>query len=578
MRTMKPLYVRLAAGTIFFSLLFSASGRPTVALSILAKWRSDDKYFYLESTGFPTHRMMVGITAWQQQVPLPQDFTGENAFRIPRNPVMAKNPVSAKSALFSGAIAVAINGVPIFNPIKNDGRTDTFLAGELDEFGGHCGRADDYHYHIAPLHLADTVGAANPIAYALDGFAIYGLTDPDGSSPNDLDAFNGHTGKAGKYHYHATKKYPYVNGGMRGEVVVEDDHITPQPRTNPVRPAGRPLRGAKIVGFTWPTPNHYSLEYTVGAEHRFVNYAVNDNGTYTFDFLDGNGAKQTETYTRQARGRKDRPDGPKPEPRENGRPERRPPPPPPDTRPDGVFADTATGLNWQKKDGGEMKWEAARNYCTTLQLEGHKDWRLPTAFEAFSILDQSQRQPALKSKEFVRTEAQYWWTSDQRADDPSRIWATNAGGGIGPHPQKETVSAGGEKRYHVRCVRGAAPKKQSLSKNADGTITDSRTGLTWNAKTAQASTTWEEAPKACPAPWRLPSIKELQSLNDESAVSPSVNHALFPDTTQEQYWSSTPMSNRPERAWTVDFSAGIVSYDDKTEKLHVRCVKGTPLR
>ena len=80
--------------------------------------------------------MMVGITARQQQVPLPQDFTGAHAFRIPRHPVFAKNPVSAKTALFNGAIAVAANGVPIFNPMKNDGRTDTYLTGELDEFGG----------------------------------------------------------------------------------------------------------------------------------------------------------------------------------------------------------------------------------------------------------------------------------------------------------------------------------------------------------------------------------------------------------------------------------------------------------
>ncbi len=33
------------------------------------------------------------------------------------------------------------------------------------------------------------------------------------------------------------------------------------------------------------------------------------------------------------------------------------------------------------------------------------------------------------------------------------------------------------------------------------------------------------------------------------------------------------MANRLERAWTVDFSFGIVSYEDKTEKLDVRCVR-----
>ncbi len=124
--------------------------------SVKVRWDRD--HFYVESNGIPDHRLMVGITAWQQQVPLPQSYKGENAWRVPLRPVPAKKPMSAKENFFRGAIALAINGVPIFNPIKNDGRTDTFVAGELDEFGGHCGRADDYHYHIAPVHLEEKVG------------------------------------------------------------------------------------------------------------------------------------------------------------------------------------------------------------------------------------------------------------------------------------------------------------------------------------------------------------------------------------------------------------------------------------
>ena len=177
---MKTNRIRLVTAALFIALLSTAWARtrgiPGMATSILVKWHQDENFYYLESTGMPTHKMMVGITAWQQQVPLPQDFTGDNAFKIPRHPVFADKPISAKTALFSGAIAVAVNGIPIFNPIKNDGRTDTYLAGELDTFGGHCGRADDYHYHTAPLHLVDVVGKENPIGYALDGFPLYGLT------------------------------------------------------------------------------------------------------------------------------------------------------------------------------------------------------------------------------------------------------------------------------------------------------------------------------------------------------------------------------------------------------------------
>ena len=86
------------------------------------KVRFDRDFLHVESDGMPDHPMMIGITAWQQQVPLPQSYTGNNAWRIPLHPVPAMTPLSAKKNFFRGAIALAANGVPIFNPIKNDGK------------------------------------------------------------------------------------------------------------------------------------------------------------------------------------------------------------------------------------------------------------------------------------------------------------------------------------------------------------------------------------------------------------------------------------------------------------------------
>lgn len=271
------------------------------------KLRTDEQFLYVESNGVPDHRMMVGITAWQQQVPMPQAYTGRNAWRIPLHPKLAEKPVSAKTALFRGAIALAANGVPIFNPIKNDGKTDTFLAGELDEFGGHCGRADDYHYHIAPVHLEKVVGKGNPIGYALDGFPLYGFTDATGKEPKDLDAFNGRT-ENGAYRYYSTKKYPYVNGGLRGEVTVKDDQVDPQPRASSPRPALPPLRGAKITGFERDEAKGTAVvTYDLNGKAHTVKYTGNADGSYTFVFTDGAGKSVTETY----RGRPGGKDGPK---------------------------------------------------------------------------------------------------------------------------------------------------------------------------------------------------------------------------------------------------------------------------
>ncbi len=267
--------------------------------AINTRW--DDRFLYVESNGIPDHRMMVGITAWQQQVPLPQKYFGENSWQIPLHPVPAKNPQSAKGHFLRGAIALAANGIPIFNPLNNRG-DDAFLFGELDEFGGHCGRADDYHYHIAPVHLEKTIGKGLPIAYALDGYPIYGYDEPDGSPVVLLDALNGHKDKNGNYHYHATKKYPYLNGGFYGEVVERDGQVDPQPRAEPLRPSLPPMRDAKITDFKETKPGSYVLTYDVKGKKGTVSYTLAADGSANFSFNDTSGKTTNETYSAKRRG------------------------------------------------------------------------------------------------------------------------------------------------------------------------------------------------------------------------------------------------------------------------------------
>lgn len=257
--------------------------------------RWNERYLFIESNGLPAHKMMVGITNWQQQVPLPQPYTGANAWQIPLSPMPSRSPVSIEGRFLRGAIAVAANGIPIFNPQNNRGEVSAEI-GELDEWGGHCGRADDYHYHAAPLHLQSVLGMKLPIAYALDGYPIYGLTEPDGSTPAGLDSFNGHTTEALGYHYHASKKYPYVNGGFHGEVVEREGQVDPQPRANPVREALPPLRGARIAGFEVTGSDAYKLTYEVSGEKRAIAYAVKPDGTYPFEFQNGRDGTTSEVY------------------------------------------------------------------------------------------------------------------------------------------------------------------------------------------------------------------------------------------------------------------------------------------
>jgi hypothetical protein len=103
--------------------------------------------------------------------------------------------------------------------------------------------------------------------------------------------------------------------------------------------------------------------------------------------------------------------------------------------------------------------------------------------------------PALDTNIFTFSAAKYWWTADPQISDATRVWAINAGGGIGAHRQDETISAGGTNRYHVRCVRGvvlAGQPAHHFTNNLDGTITDLDTGLTWQQAEASAMI-WEGA-------------------------------------------------------------------------------------
>ncbi len=269
--------------------------KPNVATHWDATW------FYVESNGLPTtHSMMTGIKSWQQQVPIPQCYTGANAWQIPLNPVLAAQPVPVNDQHFlRGAVAIAANGIPIFNPHTNTG-VDAFLDGQLDQWGGHSGRADDYHYHIAPMFLDTQTVDILPIAFALDGFAIYADHEPDGSQMLPLDANHGHFDGAGVYHYHGTPEAPYMIGNMVGQVTEDATlQIVPQPKAKPVRPSLTPLNGAVITGFQPNgSGNGYILTYTRNGETFQVDYSWTPTGVYTYNFISPTGTT-TETYNGQ---------------------------------------------------------------------------------------------------------------------------------------------------------------------------------------------------------------------------------------------------------------------------------------
>jgi hypothetical protein len=250
----------------------------------------------------------------------------------------------------------------------------------------------------------------------------------------------------------------------------------------------------------------------------------------------------------------------------------------------GTVTDTVTSLMWQQTDGGEMTIENAQLYCDTLTLGGYTDWRLPNCHELFSILNHDKVNPAIDTIYFIKTLAEYWWSSERQANDSNKVWVTNAGGGVGNHPKTETISAGGPKRFHVRAVRDVTTPTllpNHFMDNGNGTTTDLVTDLTWQQIPYSDSITWEQALTLADtltfagySDWRLPNIKELQSINDESLINPSINQTFFSGVNVNHYWSSTSLPNQTTKAWYLDTQFGVTTYQFKINKLYALCVRG----
>ena len=121
---------------------------------------------------------------------------------------------------------------------------------------------------------------------------------------------------------------------------------------------------------------------------------------------------------------------------------------------------------------------------------------------------------------------------------------------------------------------------RSFTDNGNGTITDNNTGLMWQKEDDNTTRQWESAITYCEGlslgsytDWRLPNIKELKSIVDNTKYSPS-DTTYFPNTNSFYYWSSTTYAVSTSLAWYVYFSYGDVYYDYKSYYFYVRCVRG----
>lgn len=238
---------------------------------------------------------------------------------------------------------------------------------------------------------------------------------------------------------------------------------------------------------------------------------------------------------------------------------------------DGTVTDLVTGLTWQKTPNTKkLKQEEAQAYADSLSLAGYTDWRLPTIKELFSIVDfngnMKTKTPYIDTSYFDfqypqanssgspgsrYMDAQYassnYYVGTTMNKDISVFGFNFADGRIKSYPLKLPK--------YVRCVRGPVYGVNNFVDNGDGTITDKATGLMWMKTDSQKTMNWQQALSyaenlsyAGHTDWRLPNVKELQSIVDYSKSPDARNHSqrgaaiddIFELSNAESwFWSST---------------------------------------
>ena len=265
--------------------------------------------------------------------------------------------------------------------------------------------------------------------------------------------------------------------------------------------------------------------------------------------------------------------------------------------------DNVTGLTWQcspdtdgdgaltRRDKLTLSQAQARPAkLNAVKFGGFDDWRLPTIKEEYSLFDARGIDPSgpggnniAQLRPFIETNFFHFAYGDPRtgervidSQDASstkyvgksvrgfgKLFGVNFADGRIKGYDLFMPGGGVEKTFFVLCVRGNPGYGQNDFKdNGDGTITDRATGLVWSKADSGKGMNWLEALAWVQKQnsekflghqdWRLPSVKELQSIVDYSrspdtthspAIDPVFNCTTFTNEAHQSdypfYWSAT---------------------------------------
>jgi len=237
---------------------------------------------------------------------------------------------------------------------------------------------------------------------------------------------------------------------------------------------------------------------------------------------------------------------------------------------DSTVTDLVTGLMWVKTSGEKVTYAEAVDGAAICDVGGYDDWRLPSIKELYSLIVFSGIDPSGWSGNpddlipFIDTDyfdfeygdenngeriidAQYWssteYVSTTMGGDSTVFGVNFADGRIKGYP-RDYGPFGQPMVEFVRYVRGNINYViNDFIDNGDGTITDYATNLMWIKADSDSSMNWEEALNFAENleyaeynDWRLPNVKELQSIIDYTRSPATTNSPAI-----DSIFSCTPI-------------------------------------
>lgn len=277
---------------------------------------------------------------------------------------------------------------------------------------------------------------------------------------------------------------------------------------------------------------------------------------------------------------------------------------------DGTITDLNTGLMWVKARGEKMTWADAYTGASESRVGDYDDWRMPTIKDLYSLIDFKGYIDPTGDASVPFLDTDYFgfeygdenageriidcqdWTATEYVhftmNNDSTVFGINfADGRIKGYPKY--IRQGQEQspnQMYIRYVRGNPDYgSNNFIDNNDNTIFDEATGLMWDKSDSENGLTWQDALEYVDlrnshdhrgfSDWRLPNVKELQSIVDYSRApavtnSPALNSVfscsqIVDEEGEDDYpffWTNTthldgPENRRYQNAAYVCFGRGL---------------------